>query len=91
MVLIDPEAASARFSMSGMARVRHLYSSVALRSHGLTVKETAFESLPLHVEDVVVGPVPPIVLVVPPDGGLSTKTCNVPACAMSAAGIVATN
>ena len=77
MVLIDPEAASARFSMSGMARVRHLYSSVALRSHGLTVKETAFESFPPHVDDVVVIPSWEVE-VVPPDGGLSTKTCNVP-------------
>ena len=60
-------------------------------SHGLTVKETAFESLPPHVFDVVVGPVPPTLEVVPPVGGLSTRTCNVPGCAMSEVGIVATN
>jgi len=54
------------------------------------VKETAFESLPLHVGVVVV--ISPVELEdVPPCGGLSTRTCNVPGCAMSAAGIVATN
>jgi len=60
-----------------------------LGSHGLTVKETAFESLPPHVE-VEVG-IPPIELEDVPPGGLSTKTGNVPGCAMLAAGIVATN
>jgi len=55
------------------------------------MKETEFESLPLHV-GVVVVVVPWIELEdVPPSGGFSTRTCNVPGCAMSAAGIVATN
>jgi hypothetical protein len=59
----------------------------------LTVKETAFESLPPHVSlDVSVVVVPSMVLVVVPlSGGLSTRTCNVPACAMLVAGIVAVN
>ena len=62
-----------------------------LPTYGLTVKETAFESLPPHVfdEDVVV--VPSIGVVVVPCGGLSTRTCNVPGSAMAAAGTVATN
>lgn len=65
-------------------------SRAVLRNYGLTVKEMEFESFPLQVGDVVV--VPPIELVdVPPVGGLSTRICNVPDCAMSAAGIVAVN
>jgi hypothetical protein len=57
----------------------------------LTVKETAVESLPLHVGVVVVVVVPPTERDVPPSGGLTTNTGNVPGCAMLAAGIVATN
>jgi len=66
-------------------------SRAVLLSHGLTVKETAFESLPPHVGVVAVGVVPSTVLEDVPPGGLSTRTCNVPGCAMLAAGIVATN
>ena len=57
-----------------------------------TVKETTLESLPLQVDDEVVVVVPPIVLVdEPPVGGLSTRICSVPGCAISEAGMVATN
>ena len=77
-------------SRGAAGAVSRFLSRAISRSHGLTVKETAFESLPLHVVVVVV--VPSIELEdVPPSGGLSTRTCNVPGCAMSAAGIVATN
>lgn len=56
----------------------------------LTVKETTFESLPLHVDVLVV--VPSIELEdVPPSEGLSTSTGTVLGCAMAVAGIVATN
>jgi hypothetical protein len=56
------------------------------------VKETAFESLPLHVVEDVVSVVPPMVLVVVPFfGGLSTRIWKVPACAMLVAGTVACN
>jgi hypothetical protein len=56
--------------------------------HGLTVKATAFESIPLH--DVVdLNPVP--TKVVPPSGGLNTKTGTAPGCAISRTVMVATN
>ena len=45
----------------------------AHRGHGLTVKETAFKVLPSH-ELVEAAPIPPETKVVPPSGGLTTKT-----------------
>lgn len=58
------------------------------RDHGLTVKETAFEFLPLHaVVDVM--PMAPETEVMLPSGGLNTEISTVPGCAMSAAVIAA--
>jgi hypothetical protein len=54
------------------------------RGHGLTVKDTALDVLPLQ-EVVDITPIPPETKVVPPSGGLTTKTATVPGCAMSAA------
>src|SRR6266566_4917087 len=59
------------------------------RDHGLIVKETTFEFLPLAVAEI--SPTPPGTNVVPPSGGLKTSTSAVPGCAMSVAGTVATN
>ena len=47
------------------------------------MKETEFEVFPLHVV-VDITPIPPDTKVVPPSGGLNTKT-TVPDCTMSAA------
>src|SRR2546426_7608051 len=60
------------------------------QDHGLIVKETTFEFLPLHAV-VEISPIPPETKVVPPSGGLNTKTSTVPGCAMSVAVRVATN
>src|SRR6266481_8020823 len=60
------------------------------RDHGLIVKETTFEFLPLHAV-AEINPIPPETKVVPPSGGLNTKTSAVPGCAMSVAVTVATN
>src|SRR6266566_7516845 len=60
------------------------------RDHGLIVKETTFEFLPLHAV-AEINPIPPETKVVPPSGGLNTKTSTVPCCAMSVAVTVATN
>jgi hypothetical protein len=57
--------------------------------HGLTVKETPFEFLALQAV-VDVTPIAPE-KVVPPSGGLNTKTNTVPGCAMSAAVTAASN
>jgi len=56
----------------------------------LIVKETTFEFLPLHAV-AEINPIPPETKVVPPSGGLNTKTSTVPGCAMSVAVTVATN
>jgi len=53
------------------------------------VNDTAFELLPLHAV-VEISPTPPETKVVPPSGGLNTKTSTVPGCAMSVAVTVAT-
>src|SRR5213593_2297577 len=60
------------------------------RDHELIVKETTFEFLPLHAV-AEINPIPPETKVVPPSGGLNTKTSTVPGCAMSVAVTVATN
>ena len=60
------------------------------RAYGLMVYETPFEFLPLHVVVDII-PIAPERLVVPPSGGLNTRTSTVPGCAMSAAVIAATN
>jgi len=52
------------------------------------VNDTAFELLPLHAV-VEISPTPPETKVVPPSGGLNTKTSTVPGCAMSVAVTVA--
>ena len=54
------------------------------------MNDTAFELLPLHAV-VEINPIPPETKVVPPSGGLNTKTSTVPGCAMSVAVTVATN
>ena len=48
------------------------------------MNDTAFELLPLHAV-VEISPTPPETKVVPPSGGLNTKTSTVPGCAMSVA------
>jgi hypothetical protein len=53
-------------------------------NHCLMVKETPFEFLPLHAL-VDATPIALETNVVPPSGGLSTKTNTVPGCAMSLA------
>jgi hypothetical protein len=59
--------------------------------HGdLIVNEVAFEFFPLHVV-VDIAPIAPETEVMPPCGGLNTKTSTVPGCAMSVAVIAATN
>jgi len=60
------------------------------RSQGLIVNETAFEFFPLH-EVVDIPPIPPETKVVPPYGGLNTKTGTIPGCAMPIAVMLATN
>jgi hypothetical protein len=56
----------------------------------LITSETAFELLPRHAV-VDITPIPPETNVVPPSGGLNTKTSTVPVCVMSAAVMIATN
>jgi len=56
----------------------------------LITSETAFELLPRHAV-VDITPIPPETNVVPPSGGLNTKTSAVPGCVMSAAVMIATN
>jgi hypothetical protein len=56
----------------------------------LIVKETTFEFLPLHAV-AEINPIPPETKVVPPSGGLKTRTSAAPGCAMSVAVTVATN
>jgi len=52
------------------------------------VKETAFESLPLHLLTVPIVPEKEVVLV---SGGLNTNTSTIPGSAMSATMIAASN
>ena len=56
--------------------------------HGPIVKETAFESLPLHLLTVPIVPEKEVVLV---SGGLNTNTSTIPGSAMSATMIAASN
>ena len=64
-------------------RLQFLTGSRGRDDHGLTVKETALEVLPLHgVVDIA--PIAPEREVTLPSGGLNTETSAVPACAMSA-------
>jgi len=59
--------------------------------HGdLIVNEVAFEFFPLHVV-VDIAPIAPETEVMPPCGGLNTKTSTVPGCAMFVAVMAATN
>ena len=57
--------------------------------HGLIVKGTVFEVLPLQ-KVTKLNPIAPETMVVPPSGGLKTNTNTVPGCAMSVAVIAAT-
>jgi hypothetical protein len=66
-----------------------LDDEVVPRDHGLTVKDKPFEFFAPHAV-VVVTPIAPE-KVVPPSGGLNTKTNTVPGCAMSAAVTAASN
>ncbi|MGA9259914.1 MAG: hypothetical protein WBV98_25220 [Candidatus Sulfotelmatobacter sp.] len=54
------------------------------------MKETAFEFFPPH-EVVDIAPIAPETEVMPPSGGLNTKTNTVPDCAMSVVVMAATN
>jgi hypothetical protein len=58
----------------------HGYMLADSRDNGLIVKETTFEFLPLHAV-VEINPIPPETKVVPPSGGLNTKSSAVPDCA----------
>jgi hypothetical protein len=60
-----------------------------VRSQGLIVKGTAFESLPLQTVTVLT-PMAPETEVVSLSGGLKTNTSTAPGCAISAAVIAAT-
>ena len=54
------------------------------------MNEVAFEFFPLHVV-VDIAPIAPETEVMPPCGGLNTKTSTVPGCAMFVAVMAATN
>jgi len=85
-----------RIRTSGQATATHdrdvcLASVIGLTTlYGLIVKERAFEFFPLQ-EVVDIAPIPPETKVVPPSGGLNTRTSTVSGCAMSPAVIGATN
>jgi len=60
-----------------------------VRGHGLVVKETAFEFLPLHTVTLLF-PMAPETEVALLSGGLKTKTSTVPGAEMSPAEIATT-
>ncbi|PYX05636.1 MAG: hypothetical protein DMG85_15010 [Acidobacteria bacterium] len=62
----------------------------SVRTHGLMVKETAFEFLPLHTVTLLFPMAPETEIALLP-GGLKTKTSTVPGAAMSAAEIATTS
>ncbi|HWO38214.1 MAG TPA: hypothetical protein VNO32_56285 [Candidatus Acidoferrum sp.] len=61
-----------------------------LNYYDLIVNEVAFEFFPPHVV-VDIAPIAPETEVMPPRGGLNTKTSTVPGCAMFVAVMAATN
>jgi hypothetical protein len=62
----------------------------SVRGHGLMVRETAFEFLPLHTVTLLF-PMAPETEVALLSGGLKTKTSTVPGARMSAAEIATTS
>ena len=76
---------------AGAVREESLHSRMLTGpGHGLIVKDTAFEVLPLQ-RGTELNRIAPETKVVPPSGGLKTNTSTVQGCAMSVAVIAATN